>query len=176
MVYRLNCRYVPLTWIVLLVVGWQWLLWASPEPEPPPAAVEPLSVFETPAVPMADNAAHNAVHYANALRNPEKEAPKESTALLMVASWYGQEFGGLETASGEIFNPEELTAAHRTLPLGTIMAVENPETLKTVKVTVNDRGPFVSGRDLDLSARAFREIADPNKGVIKVRATIIAPN
>ena len=74
------------------------------------------------------------------------------------ASWYGDELRGNRTASGEKFNPDGFTAAHRTLPLGTCLVVGNPRNGKSVKVRVNDRGPFVNDRVLDLSAGAARAI------------------
>lgn len=77
------------------------------------------------------------------------------------ASWYGGNgdgFSGKPTASGEIFNPKDLTCAHRTLPLGTYLEVENLDNGKRVVVKVNDRGPFAKGRILDLSKRAALDL------------------
>jgi peptidoglycan lytic transglycosylase len=74
------------------------------------------------------------------------------------ASWYGNELAGHRTASGEIFKPKAHTAAHRTLPFGTCLMVSNPKMGKSVRVTVNDRGPFANGASLDLSAGAARII------------------
>jgi rare lipoprotein A len=74
------------------------------------------------------------------------------------ASWYGDELRGKRTASGERFNPSGLTAAHRTLPFGTCLVVNNPRNGRSVKVRVNDRGPFVKDRVLDLAAGAARAI------------------
>jgi len=75
-----------------------------------------------------------------------------------VSTWYGNELRGHRTASGEIFNPDGLTAAHRSLPFGTCLLVSNPRTGKSVKVRINDRGPFTKGVSLDLSAGAARAI------------------
>jgi rare lipoprotein A len=74
------------------------------------------------------------------------------------ATWYGNELRGNKTANGERFNPDGHTAAHRTLPFGTCLMVGNPKTGKTVKVRVNDRGPFTKGYSLDLSHGAARAI------------------
>jgi rare lipoprotein A len=74
------------------------------------------------------------------------------------ASWYGDELRGKRTASGEKFNPDGLTAAHRTFPFGTCLVVGNPRNGKSVNVRVNDRGPFVKGRALDLAGGAARAI------------------
>src|SRR5690349_5668375 len=74
----------------------------------------------------------------------------------VVASWYGQEFSGRRMASGAVYDPRGLTAAHKTLPLGTLIRVTNPRTGASVLVTVTDRGPFVGRRELDLSKAAAR--------------------
>ena len=74
------------------------------------------------------------------------------------ATWYGNELRGNRTANGEVFNPNGYTAAHRSLPFGTCLLVSNPKTGKSVKVRVNDRGPFTKGLSLDLSAGAARAI------------------
>ena len=76
----------------------------------------------------------------------------------MRATWYGAELAGNRTASGERFNPNGLTAAHRTLPFGTCLRVSNPKTGRSVAVRVNDRGPFTKGVSLDLSHGAARAI------------------
>lgn len=85
------------------------------------------------------------------------------------ASWYGPYHEGKETASGETFDPDELTAASPTLPLGTTAIVTNLETGKSVKVKINDRGPYVKGRKIDLSQAAARKIGLTKKGVAKVK-------
>jgi peptidoglycan lytic transglycosylase len=74
------------------------------------------------------------------------------------ATWYGNELAGNRTASGERFNPNGLTAAHRSLPFGTCLRVANPKTGRSVSVRVNDRGPFTKGVSLDLSHGAARAI------------------
>jgi L,D-transpeptidase YcbB len=81
-----------------------------------------------------------------------------SNAQIVAATWYGNEFRGSRTASGEVFNPEGLTAAHKSLPFGTCLVVGNPRTGRSVIVRVNDRGPFTEGMTLDLSAGAARVI------------------
>ncbi len=86
----------------------------------------------------------------------------------MVASWYGPKFHGRRTASGEIFDMYRLTAAHKTLPFGTKLRVINPENGRSVVVKINDRGPFVRGRDLDLSYEAAKRIGLISKGTARV--------
>ena len=85
------------------------------------------------------------------------------------ASWYGPAHQGEETASGETFDQNKLTAAHPTLPLGTKAVVTNLETGKSVAVTINDRGPFVKGRKIDLSRAAAQKIGMTKEGVAKVK-------
>ncbi len=87
-----------------------------------------------------------------------------------VASFYVE---GTETANGEKIDPEALTAAHRTLPFGTMLRVTNPETGRTVTVRVNDRGPFVQGRDVDLSYSAAESLGIVDQGVAKVRLDVL---
>jgi peptidoglycan lytic transglycosylase len=76
----------------------------------------------------------------------------------VTATWYGNELSGHRTASGEMFNPSGMTAAHRSLPFGTCLVVGNPKTGRSVAVRVNDRGPFNAGLTLDLSAGAAQAI------------------
>ena len=86
------------------------------------------------------------------------------------ASHYGigDGFHGATTASGEVFDAYDFTAAHRTLPFGTKVRVRNVSNLKTVVVRINDRGPFIPGRNIDLSYAAFSQLAHPDAGVINV--------
>ena len=86
-----------------------------------------------------------------------------------VASWYGSEFHGRPTSSGEVFNMYALTCAHREYPFGTKLKVTNVSNNKSIDCLVNDRGPFVSGRDLDLSYAAAREIGLLGTGICRVR-------
>jgi rare lipoprotein A len=81
----------------------------------------------------------------------------------------GTEPAGRPTASGEAYDPDDLTAASRTLPLGTTALVTNPSNGRSVKVRINDRGPYVRGRSIDLSKRAAEEIGLTEKGVGRVK-------
>lgn len=89
------------------------------------------------------------------------------------ASWYGPEFAGRPTANGEIFDPQTMTAAHRTLPFGTIVDVTNLKNGRTTRVRINDRGPFVGNRIIDLSYAAARSLDMVEDGVSKVRLDIV---
>jgi rare lipoprotein A len=89
------------------------------------------------------------------------------------ASYYGAKHQGKKTASGEPFKQELKTAAHKTIPFGAMVKVTNVDNEKSVVVRVNDRGPFVSGRIIDLSSSAFNEIGSTAKGVLKVEIEVI---
>jgi rare lipoprotein A (peptidoglycan hydrolase) len=141
---------VSVTWLVCLA---GCSLKEAPVPRPP--------------VPQVPEAAAPA---------PASQAHEEATPAgqpappqVVTASWYGPGFHGQATASGETFNQHALTAAHRTLPLGTEATVTNLETGQSVTVTINDRGPYVPGRHLDLSQAAAKQIGLLKKGVAKVQ-------
>lgn len=89
------------------------------------------------------------------------------------ASFYGTEFNGKPTASGELYSQNKLTAAHKTLPLGTIVKVTNAQNNKSVFVKINDRGPFVKGRIIDLSTKAADLLGYRNKGTAYVKIEIV---
>ena len=90
---------------------------------------------------------------------------------VVTASWYGPGFAGRRTSSGERFDPNRLTAASPTLPLGSVVHVTNISNGRSVNVRINDRGPFVRGRSLDLSHRAAQKIGLTAKGVGRVKVT-----
>ena len=94
-------------------------------------------------------------------------------AKTSIASFYHDKFNGRKTASGEIFSNRKLTAAHRTLPFGTIVQVTNLRTGKSVEVRINDRGPFHSSRALDLSKAAFDSIGNIARGTMPVEYEIV---
>jgi rare lipoprotein A len=85
------------------------------------------------------------------------------------ASWYGPGFAGKRTASGEVFDDAKLTAAHKSLPLGTKVKVTNLENGRSVRVEINDRGPFVGNRLIDLSRAAAHALGMVENGVVRVR-------
>lgn len=91
-----------------------------------------------------------------------------------VASYYGTDFHGKNTSSGEPYNMYAMTAAHRTLPFGTKVRVKNLKNSRTVIVTINDRGPFVKGRIIDLSFGAARAIGMIGPGTTRVRIEVIS--
>ncbi len=89
------------------------------------------------------------------------------------ASYYADKFDGRTTANGEIFNQNELTAAHKTLPFGTVLKVTNIKSNRSVIVRVNDRGPFAEGRILDLSRRAAEELDIIRAGIAEVEIVVL---
>ncbi|WP_293144153.1 septal ring lytic transglycosylase RlpA family protein [Moritella sp.] len=101
--------------------------------------------------------------------SPKIIAYSRSHDLVGQASWYGKRFHGKLTASGETYNMRAYTAAHKTLPFGTVVRVINTANNKSVDVKINDRGPFVRGRVIDLSQKAFENIGSTNQGVVPVR-------
>ena len=90
-----------------------------------------------------------------------------------IASYYGAEFAGRPTANGEVFNPNAMTAAHKTYPFGTKIRVVNLKNNKSVIIRINDRGPFVKGRIIDLSRGAAKEISMIVDGTARVRLEIL---
>ncbi|MEQ8310780.1 MAG: septal ring lytic transglycosylase RlpA family protein [Sphingopyxis sp.] len=106
--------------------------------------------------------------------NPIAELVQESEIDGGIASYYGNELAGNRTASGETFDPGQLTAAHRTLPFGTMVRVTNVATGDSVVVRINDRGPFAHGRVIDVSHAAAREIGMHRSGTARVKLALLA--
>lgn len=92
----------------------------------------------------------------------------------MTASWYGPHFHGRLTANGEFYNQMAFTAAHKQLRFGTLLRVTNPHNNKSVIVRINDRGPYIRGRELDLSKASASALGLTDKGVIKVKVDQIS--
>ena len=88
-------------------------------------------------------------------------------------AWYGKKFAGRKTASGEAYNPEALTMAHKTLPFGTLVKVTNPKNNKSVTLRVNDRGPTQSDRVGDVSQAAARKLGMVKSGVIDAELAVV---
>lgn len=103
--------------------------------------------------------------------HPEEDLGYEEVGM---ASWYGRKFHGRSTANGERYDMNAMTAAHRTLPLPSMVRVTNLSNGRSVKLRVNDRGPFAKQRIIDVSRRAAQELGFKNKGVTRVRVEILA--
>ena len=102
---------------------------------------------------------------------PERDLAYDETGI---GSWYGDEFAGRLTANGEIFDPDMVTAAHKTLPMPSVVRVTNLDNGKSLVVRINDRGPFVAGRVIDLSREAARLIGYRDQGIARVRVQVLA--
>ena len=100
-------------------------------------------------------------------------APEEN-AEVGVASWYGEQFQGSETASGEIFDLNGLTAAHLTLPFGTTVRVTNLKNNKNIRLKINDRGPFIARRLIDVSWAAAKRLGFVGEGTTPVRVEVVS--
>ena len=96
-----------------------------------------------------------------------------SNTHITKASFYADKFNGRKTASGSIFSNDSLTAAHKTLKFGTIVEITNIRNNKSVIVKITDRGPYIKGREFDLSKKAFNQISNVNSGVINIKYKII---
>jgi rare lipoprotein A len=120
-----------------------------------------LAACTTPAAPPAAPA-------------PQAATPEPAPTQIGQASYYGPEFNGRKTASGTRFDPNSDTAAHRTLPLGTVAEVKNLETGRTARVTIRDRGPYVRGRVVDLSPRTAEHLGMKRQGIAPVEVRPIA--
>lgn len=101
---------------------------------------------------------------------PKEDEHYDATGI---GSWYGPQFHGKRTANGEVFDQEQLTAAHPTLPLPVLVRVTNLENGRSVVVRVNDRGPFVNGREIDLSRKAAELLGYDRKGTARVRVQFV---
>ena len=146
----------------LVLVAWQ----GTEAPAPLLARQDaPAAAAAVPAVPY--------------LKAPLPEEPEESaeeghaTAEHGVASWYGRDFHGRSTASGERFDMHGLTAAHRTLPFGTPVEVRNPANGRSVVVRINDRGPHTRRRLIDLSYAAARDLGIAARGTAPVELRVL---
>jgi rare lipoprotein A len=139
---------------------------------------EPITAIANAPVAVGNASASRNI---GALANPVVEVVRSGltqvsrvvASLTGLASWYGPGFAGRPSASGEIFNPEHLTAAHPSLPFGTLVRVVNPDNGRSVVVRINDRGPFHGSRLLDLSMAAARELGIISSGVATIRMEVL---
>jgi rare lipoprotein A len=110
---------------------------------------------------------------ASAKAGSQQQRPRKTKVEEGLASWYGREFHGKATASGEAYDMHALTAAHRTLPLGTLVEVKNLENGRSLVARINDRGPVSHRRIVDLSQAAAQELGIDRTGVARVRLTVV---
>jgi len=170
-----------------------------------PADLRPATIKGLPAVKQGDrllftmndavvqsdrcNAELTAISWVNNLRIALAEPPlslagaqqalyglqETGEKIAGLASWYGPYFHGRQTATGEVFDQDDLTAAHPSLPFNTFLKVKNLNNGKTIIVRINDRGPYIDDRTLDLSREAARLIGSENVGVVPIEAVIMQP-
>ena len=105
-------------------------------------------------------------------KSPDLDPRRKGDEQRGLASWYGKKFHGRPTASGERFDMHKVSAAHRTLPLGSVVKVTNLNNGRTLKVRINDRGPFVDGRIIDLSYKAAKKLGMVEAGVVRVKLVV----
>ena len=118
---------------------------------------------------------HPPVNATSGHKTRKPTSPKSKAYQVGTASWYGEQFQGKQTASGELFDMRDFTAAHPKLPLGTYVKVTNLRNGKAVVVRINDRGPVVDGRIIDLSYNAARALGFKQLGLQTVRLDIYQP-
>lgn len=127
--------------------------------------VEPLAPPPAPPAPPAD-----------AVKKQHHLLPFHGNPLRGLASWYGSVWNGRQTASGETFDETKLTAAHKTLPLGTLVRVTDMHSMRSVIVKINDRGTLAPNRVIDLSSAAARELGILEEGLASVKLEIVKKN
>lgn len=114
-----------------------------------------------------------AVTHSNGVSSDAAHAAKPLRSFVCLSSWYGGDFDGQLTANGEIYDMYGETAAHPSLPLGSVVRVMNLSTRKSAIVRINDRGPYVPGRDLDVSYQVARELGFVRRGTARVRVELL---
>src|SRR5271167_1473726 len=159
----MKARYFMLLQAVLLGLG-SLVLIPSMNPATPESAVRTggPEQLNTGADVTSQAASSSSQHDASG-------QPKPLAVWECTTSWYGEDFDGQETANGEIYDMYAATAAHPTLPLGSIVRVVNPRNHRSQIVRINDRGPYVGGRELDVSYEVARRLGFDNRGLAKVR-------
>lgn len=176
---RLRLHAAAASLLAALLLPGCGLLTSAPEPVAPPPAPAPAPLPPKPVPPPVSQDAQPRVERLNsgppnhAYQIKGERYEPESTDVPMVesglASWYGQPFHGRRTASGEVYDMNAMTAAHKTMPLPSYALVRNPANGREVVVKVNDRGPFIKGRVIDLSRAAARKLRITGVGPVLVR-------
>jgi rare lipoprotein A (peptidoglycan hydrolase) len=110
---------------------------------------------------------------ASLIESVNATQPKPLAVWECTTSWYGEDFDGRPTATGEIYNMYDATAAHPTLPLGSIVRVVNPRNHRSQIVRINDRGPYIEGRELDVSYEVARRLGFDQRGTAKLRLELL---
>jgi rare lipoprotein A len=166
-------------WLLILIVGGAFLLEGCATTTPTKTALakpKKKKKKKRPGVTPIDEPM-----FADGFDETDLESDEEQdlTAVIMaegVASYYHDVLAGRRTANGEVYNPDSQTCAHRTLKFGTIVVIEDLDTGRTTRCRINDRGPFVGGRILDMSKRVARDLGVLNRGLARVRIRIVKPD
>jgi rare lipoprotein A (peptidoglycan hydrolase) len=132
-------------------------------------SVNPTSVGEASSPSQLQSSAAST---SQATSNPTGQ-PKPLAVWECMTSWYGEDFDGRPTATGETYNMYAATAAHPTLPLGSIVRVINTRNHRSEVVRINDRGPYIEGRELDVSYEVARRLGFEQRGLAKVRLELL---
>jgi rare lipoprotein A (peptidoglycan hydrolase) len=133
-------------------------------------SVNPLPNAKTSASTLHSNISANASPLAH---SSKKKGPQPLAVWECTTSWYGEDFDGQPTATGETYDMYADTAAHPTLPLGSIVRVTNPRNHRSQIVRINDRGPYVTGRELDVSYAVAQKLGFDQRGTAKVRLELL---
>ncbi len=157
---------------LLLVLSMDFCSVGRPRLIPAPAGQAGPSSSSPP--PLESRATGNATPRPLPL-NPGPEWHRAPFSQEGVASWYGPDFHGKQTSNGEVYDQSKLTAAHQTLPFHTLVEVENLENGRKILVRINDRGPFLKNRIIDLSHRGAQEIGMLENGTAQVRLRVVRP-
>src|ERR1700690_12880 len=133
-----------------------------------PSSLEAAKVTQPPVIAAGG-------HNRSRTNNPKSRVSQSGPYQVGIASWYGEQFQGKPTASGEPFDMRDFTAAHPSLPLGSFVKVTNLRNGHAVVVRINDRGPVVDGRIIDVSYNAAQALGFQNRGIQKVRLDLYRP-
>lgn len=167
-----SIKKVVLFSIFLILAGFTAISELIPDAEKPKVNTENINILK-----MYNNLPESKVEHPDELvENSSNENLLVPNTLVvnytlmgqMKTSWYGPRFDGRITANGETFDQSDLTAAHKSLPFGTLLKLTNPKNNKTVIVRINDRGPFIRGRQLDISKAAAESLDIIEPGVKKL--------
>ncbi|MGH9865162.1 MAG: septal ring lytic transglycosylase RlpA family protein [Candidatus Acidiferrales bacterium] len=133
-----------------------------------------IPAMKAPARPVDSWSASGRTTMPPGLANPNPRLqPKPLKTWVCLSSWYGGDFDGQVTANGEIYDMYAQTAAHPSLPLGSVVRVVNLRTHRSAVVRINDRGPYIPGRDLDVSYQVARELGFAHRGTARVRVELL---
>jgi|SRR5581483_1585262 len=138
-------------------------------------SVNPTTVPRTSAPPKVEMSLQDTVKFpSESSASHGKKAAKQPLAVWQcITGWYGQDFDGRSTANGETYDMYGITAAHPTLPLGSVVRVVNTRNHRSQIVRINDRGPYVEGRELDVSYEVARRLGFDGTGLAKVRVELL---